>query len=130
MQHAFTHVTVGTNDITRSRKFYDAVLGTLGWSRLGDMGAGGSAWGIDRPSFLAVRPIDGEVASVGNGITISFRAPSRAAVAAFHTAALRLGSPDEGAVGPRPWAPDAVAAYTRDPDGNKLAVYFLGDQQD
>jgi catechol 2,3-dioxygenase-like lactoylglutathione lyase family enzyme len=128
MQGSFTHVTVGTNDIVRSRKFYDAVLSALGWSRLGDMGDSGSAWGIDRPAFLAVRPINGEAATFGNGATISFQAPSSAAVTAFHTAALRLGSPDEGPVGPRPWAPDAVAAYTRDPDGNKLAVYFLGPQ--
>jgi catechol 2,3-dioxygenase-like lactoylglutathione lyase family enzyme len=43
MQGSFTHVTVGTNDIIRSRKFYDAVLSALGWSRLGDMSDSGSA---------------------------------------------------------------------------------------
>ena len=41
---------------------------------------------------------------------------------AFHEAALALGAPNEGDVGPRDWAPNAFAAYTRDPDGNKLAV--------
>jgi catechol 2,3-dioxygenase-like lactoylglutathione lyase family enzyme len=124
MDEPFTHITVGTNDIARSREFYDAVLGAIGWSRLGDMGENGSAWGHGKPSFFAMRPINGKAATFGNGVTVSFEAPTGDAVAAFHTAALRLGCPDEGAVGPRPWAPDSVAAYTRDPDGNKIAVYY------
>jgi catechol 2,3-dioxygenase-like lactoylglutathione lyase family enzyme len=56
-------------------------------------------------------------------VTISFAAPNKAAVSAFHETALALGAPDEGPVGPRSWAPGTLAAYTRDPDGNKLAVY-------
>jgi predicted lactoylglutathione lyase len=50
-------------------------------------------------------------------------APSRAAVAAFHKAALAAGGKDEGAVGPRSWHPSAYAGYVRDLDGNKLAAY-------
>ncbi|OHT20637.1 VOC family protein [Edaphosphingomonas haloaromaticamans] len=120
---SFTHVTVGTNDLEASRAFYDKVLDTLGWSRVADLGDNGSIWGEGKPSFFALKPANGEAASVGNGVTVSFEAPSRAAVKAFHEAALALGGPDEGAVGPRDWAPNAFAAYTRDPDGNKLAVY-------
>lgn len=119
----FTHVSVGTNNIARSRRFYDTVLATLGWTRIVDLGEGGSMWGDGRPSFMVTQPLDGKPASVGNGVTISFEAPDHDAVHAFHEAALALGSPDEGAAGPRAWAPRAVAAYTRDPDGNKLAVY-------
>ncbi|SFH63006.1 VOC family protein [Albimonas pacifica] len=119
----FTHVTVGTNDIEASRRFYDTVLGALGWRRIRDQGDSGSFWGPDAPCFMATRPRNGEAATVGNGTTISFAAPDHAAVRAFHAAALALGMPDEGAPGPRPWAPGALAAYTRDPDGNKLAVY-------
>ncbi|MNR59683.1 hypothetical protein D3C85_1809970 [compost metagenome] len=56
-------------------------------------------------------------------MTVSFEAPNRASVKAFHEAALVLGAQDEGAVGERGWAPNAFAAYARDLDGNKLAVY-------
>src|SRR5690348_2973916 len=111
----FTHITVGTNDLGRARAFYDQVLGTLGWSRVADLGDNGSIWGDGKPSFFALKPANGQPATVGNGVTISFEAPSRAAVKAFHEAALSLGGPDEGAVGPRGWAPNAFAAYTRDP---------------
>jgi len=119
----FTHITVGTNDLARARAFYDQVLACLGWTRVADLGDNGSIWGDGKPSFFALKPANGQPATVGNGVTVSFEAPNRAAVKAFHEAALSLGGPDEGAVGPRGWAPNAFAAYTRDPDGNKLAVY-------
>lgn len=119
----FTHVTVGTNDLDKARAFYDKVLAALGWSRIADLDDNGSIWGAGKPSFFALKPADGQPATVGNGVTVSFEAPNRAAVKAFHETALSLGGPDEGAVGPRSWAPNAYAGYTRDPDGNKLAVY-------
>lgn len=90
----FTHVSVGTNDIARSRQFYDIVLATLGWTRIVDLGDGSSMWGDGRPSFMVTQPRDGKPASVGNGVTISFEAPDHDAVHAFHEAALALGSPD------------------------------------
>ena len=120
---SFTHIAVGTNDIERARRFYDAVLASLGWTRILDLGDSGSMWGDGKPSFMVTKPRDGRPATAANGATVSFEAPSHAAVAAFHAAALALGAPNEGAVGPRPWAPNALAGYTRDPDGNKLAVY-------
>ena len=119
----FTHVTVGTNDLTKARAFYDEVLATIGLKRITDLGDNGSIWGTDKPSFFVLKPANGEPATIGNGVTVSFEAPDRACVGAFHEIALRLGCPDEGAVGPRGWAENAFAAYTRDPDGNKLAVY-------
>jgi hypothetical protein len=57
------------------------------------------------------------------GGTVSFAAPSRAAVAAFHEAALAAGVMDEGAVGPSGFWPNAYAGFCRDLDGNKLAAY-------
>jgi len=119
----FTHVTVGTNDLNAARTFYDKVLGALGWTRIADLGDNASIWGDGKPTFFALKPANGQPATVGNGVTVSFEAPNRKAVHAFHEAALSLGCPDEGAAGPRDWAPNAYAAYTRDPDGNKLAVY-------
>jgi catechol 2,3-dioxygenase-like lactoylglutathione lyase family enzyme len=119
----FTHVTVGTNDLAKARSFYDRVLGTLGYKRLNDLGENGSIWGESAPEFFVLKPANGQPASFANGGTISFVAPNRAAVAAFHKAALELGGKDEGAVGPRSWHPNAYAAYVRDLDGNKLATY-------
>jgi catechol 2,3-dioxygenase-like lactoylglutathione lyase family enzyme len=125
---AFTHITVGTNDLEKSRAFYDKVLGALGWTRLADLGDNGSAWGAGQPAFLALKPLNGQPATFGNGVTVSFAAPNRSAVTAFHQAAVALGGTDEGAVGPRDWNPMAFGAYVRDPDGNKLAVYsFTAD---
>jgi catechol 2,3-dioxygenase-like lactoylglutathione lyase family enzyme len=119
----FTHVTVGTNDLAKARAFYDAVLAPLGCKRLKDFGDGGSCWGQTTEEFMVLKPANGQPASVANGGTISFVAPSRAAVAAFHKAALAAGGTDEGAVGPRSFWPHAYAGYCRDLDGNKLAVY-------
>ena len=72
---------------------------------------------------MVLKPANGQPATFANGGTISFVAPSRAAVAAFHKAALDLGAKDEGAVGPRGFWPNAYAGYVRDLDGNKLACY-------
>jgi catechol 2,3-dioxygenase-like lactoylglutathione lyase family enzyme len=120
---AFTHVTVGTNDLAKARQFYDAVLAPLGLKRIKDFGDGGSCWGQSTEEFMVLKPADGKPATHANGGTISFEAPSRAAVAAFHKAALDLGGKDEGAVGPRGFWPNAYAGYARDLDGNKIAAY-------
>ena len=104
----FTHVTVGTNDMAKARQFYDAVLAPLGYKRLKDFGDGGSCWGQTTEEFMVLKPADGKAASAANGGTISFVAPSRAAVAAFHKAALDLR-------GPRMKAPSARAASGRTP---------------
>jgi len=119
----FTHVTVGTNDLAKARLFYDGVLAALGYKRLTDLGDNGSIWGESAPEFFVLKPANGQPATFANGGTISFVAPNRAAVAAFHKAALVAGGVDEGAVGPRGWAPNAYAGYARDLDGNKIAAY-------
>ena len=98
---AFTHVTVGTNDLAKARAFYDSVLAPLGIKRVKDLGDRGSCWGQSAEEFLVLTPADGKPACPANGGTVSFEAPSRAAVAAFHKAALAAGGKDEGAVGPR-----------------------------
>ncbi|MEX3671691.1 VOC family protein [Paraburkholderia phenoliruptrix] len=119
----YTHVTVGTNDLEKARSFYDTVLGEIGLKRVADLDNNGSIWGDNAPSFFVLKPANGQPATVGNGVTVSFEAPSRASVDAFHKTALAQGGKCEGAAGPRSWAPNAYAAYARDLDGNKLAVY-------
>ncbi|MBB3240007.1 MULTISPECIES: VOC family protein [unclassified Pseudomonas] len=119
----FTHVTVGTNDLAEARTFYDRVLKEIGLNRVADLDESGSIWGVDKPSFFVLKPANGNPANVGNGVTVSFEAPSRAAVHAFHETALAAGGTCEGQPGSRSWAENAYAAYARDLDGNKLAVY-------
>lgn len=119
----FTHVTVGTNDLQKARAFYDVVLKEIGLNRVADLDEAGSIWGVDKPSFFVLKPANGNPATIGNGVTVSFEAPNRAAVQAFHEVALANGGVSEGQPGPRGWAENAYAAYARDLDGNKLAVY-------
>lgn len=118
----FTHVVVGSNDLERSRKFYDSVLGTLGLKRVMNLDSA-SLWGVDGPEFMVTKPGNGQPATFANGGTISFAAASRDAVKEFHKAALAAGGKDEGLPGPRTFTPTAYAAYVRDPDGNKICTY-------
>jgi len=121
----FTHVVVGTNDVERGRKFYDAVLETMGLKRVMNFDAA-SLWSTgaaDSDLFMITKPGNGLPATWANGGTISFSAPSRAAVHKFHEVALAHGGKDEGAPGPRSFTPTAYAAYVRDPDGNKICCY-------
>jgi catechol 2,3-dioxygenase-like lactoylglutathione lyase family enzyme len=119
----FTHVVLGANDLPQSRNFYDAALAALGVQNLGPMGDNGFLYGAGSPEFLITKPRDGKSATLANGGTVGFAAPSRAAVRAFHAAALASGGTDDGAPGPRSFTPTAYAAYVRDPVGNKLCAY-------
>lgn len=117
----FSHVTLGTNDFAAATAFYDAVFATLGIGRFYAKD-GHAGYGAPRgDQTWIMHPFDGKPASVGNGTHIAFLAPDRAAVRAFHAAALAHGGSDEGAPGLRPrYHADYYAAYVRDPDGNKL----------
>jgi catechol 2,3-dioxygenase-like lactoylglutathione lyase family enzyme len=119
----FTHNCVGTNDVERAGRFYDAALTPLGIRRLGDFLDQGLAYGARAAEFLVLRPLDGTAASAGNGVTLGFKATDRASVDAFHSAGLAAGGVDEGAPGPRGAVPHAYGAYLRDPDGNKICAY-------
>lgn len=117
----YSHTTVGSNDIERAIAFYDAVLKTLGHERLLSF-AGGAGYGRSGgEKFWVMRPFDKKPATVGNGSHVAFMAETRAAVDAFHAAAIANGGSDEGAPGLRPhYHPNYYGAYVRDPDGNKL----------
>jgi len=120
----FVYITLGTNDLDRARRFYDAVMATIGVTRRAEaateIGYGTPA--DSSASLWITRPFDGAPATVGNGSMPAFAAPSRAAVDAFHAAALAHGGTDEGAPGLRSYRPNFYAAYVRDPDGNKLSA--------
>ncbi|MDP6876788.1 MAG: VOC family protein [Alphaproteobacteria bacterium] len=117
----FSHVTVGTNDFERAVPFYDAVMAVLGHDRF-ISGEGYIGYGQQSGShFWLLSPFDKAAAIPGNGNHVAFLAPDRAAVRAFHAAALANGGSDEGAPGLRShYHPNYYGAYVRDPDGNKL----------
>jgi catechol 2,3-dioxygenase-like lactoylglutathione lyase family enzyme len=120
------YATTGVNDMDRSIAFYDAAFAPLGVVR----GQTSPTWtGYARPEdrgalFFLTRPFDRGPASAGNGAMLAVLAPDRAAVDAFHAAALRTGGVCEGPPGVRPGMdPVFYAAYVRDPDGNKLCAF-------
>jgi catechol 2,3-dioxygenase-like lactoylglutathione lyase family enzyme len=118
-----SHLTVGVNDVAGAIGFYDAVLGELGIKRERS-GAAFAGWGREgEGGFYVTRPFDRKAASPGNGVSVSFLAPTRAAVDRFWQKAMDLGAKDEGGPGFRPhYHPTYYAAYVRDPDGNKIAA--------
>ena len=117
----FSHVTLGTDDLARARRFYVPTMAALGLREPFAMEGAvvfGDAAGV---KLFIVHPFDGARASAGNGTHVALNAPSRAAVDAFHAAALAHGGSDAGAPGLRPqYHAHYYAAYIRDPDGNKL----------
>lgn len=120
-----SHLTLGVSDIAAAIAFYDAVLGELGIKRE-RTGKGFAGWGREgEGGFYVTRPFDREAASAGNGASVSFLAPSRAAVDRFWRRALDLGGTDEGPPGLRPhYHENYYAAYVRDLDGNKIAAVY------
>jgi catechol 2,3-dioxygenase-like lactoylglutathione lyase family enzyme len=121
-------VTLGTNDLARGIRFYDAVMATLGLVRLHDGADGWAGWGRARQDDYGLwlcPPFDSRLARAGNGTMLTFAAKSAAQVRAFHRVALAHGGTDEGAPGTRDrYAPTFYVAYVRDPDGHKLAAVY------
>lgn len=119
------YVTLGTNDLQRAAKFYDALLVELGGKRFMEderfiaWSAGEHAAGIG-----LTKPFDGKPATVGNGVMVALAVDSRDKVDRVHKRALELGGTDEGPAGPR--GEGFYAGYFRDPDGNKLNVFCMG----
>lgn len=119
------YTTVGVNDMERAIRFYDAAFGPLGAVRdtTSPTWTGYSRSG-DRGKFFLTRPFDRAEATHGNGTMLAFLVEDRAAIDAFHAAALQQGGACEGPPGVREGMnPVFYAAYVRDPDGNKLCAF-------
>jgi catechol 2,3-dioxygenase-like lactoylglutathione lyase family enzyme len=124
----FSHVMIGSNDIDKSKRFYDAVLGTLGagepFRSRAPSGHTRLFYRHEGSTFCVSEPIDGEAATCANGGTIGFKCSSPEQVQAFHDAAVAHGGVSieeppglrDNGFGP------LYLAYVRDPDGNKLCA--------
>ena len=123
----FSHVMIGSNDIERSQRFYDAVLDVLGaGAPLRNVAKTGHTrlfYRHDGSTFCISEPINSESATFANGGTIGFKCASPEQVRQFHdTAVAHGGTSIEDAPGLRQGGLGAMyLAYVRDPDGNKLA---------
>ncbi len=126
----FSHVMVGSNDIERSKRFYNAVLGTLGASEpfchKADSGHMRLFYRHDGSTFCVTEPIDSEMATFANGGTIAFKCNSPEQVQEFHDTAVSYGGESiEEQPGLREGSLGAMyLAYVRDPDGNKLCAVY------
>ena len=119
------YVTVGTNDLARAAKFYDAIAAELDTPRMMEFDSF-IAWGTaNGPAGIAVtKPYDGQPATVGNGVMVAFEAKDKDQVDRLYAIALANGGTDDGAPGPR--GEGFYAGYFRDPDGNKLNAFVMG----
>jgi catechol 2,3-dioxygenase-like lactoylglutathione lyase family enzyme len=128
-QTMFSHIMIGSNDVARSKTFYDAVLGALGANPGFVDDKGRLIYMHNNSLFLVTPPINGQPATAANGGTIGFACDSSAQADAWHTAGCSNGGVTcedppgvrESAFGP------LYLAYMRDPDGNKLcALHRMG----
>ena len=126
----FSHIVIGSNDLERSRRFYDAVLGTLGvgapFPNVAPTGHKRLFYRHHGGTLGITEPIDGAEATCANGATIGFKCDSIEQVQAFHDTAVAHGGKSieappglrEGSLGPM------YLAYVRDPDGHKLCAMY------
>ncbi|MGH1418076.1 MAG: VOC family protein [Hyphomicrobiaceae bacterium] len=129
------YTLLGTNDLEKSAKFYDALLAEVGGQRASNLspifkdmdrmviyaGAEGT------PFFGISEPYDQQPANVGNGSFISLGAKDSADVDRLYAKAIELGATCEGKPGARKnQNMDFYAGYFRDPDGNKLNFFSMG----
>ncbi|WP_068071063.1 VOC family protein [Novosphingobium lentum] len=125
------YVTLGTSDLPRAAKFYDAIAAEMGTARMMDYPTS-IAWGTPGggAGIGLTKPFDGQPASVGNGVMVALEASDKAQVHRLYDIAMANGGSDEGAPGPRGEADENgmgfYAAYFRDPDGNKLNAFVMG----
>jgi predicted lactoylglutathione lyase len=119
------YVTLGTNDLARAAKFYDAIAAELDTPRMMEFD-GFIAWG--KPGGAAgiglTKPFDGNPATVGNGVMVALEAKDKEQVHRLYDIALANGGTCEGPPGPR-GDEGFYAGYFRDPDGNKLNAFIM-----
>ncbi|WP_102223578.1 VOC family protein [Acidimangrovimonas sediminis] len=121
------HIMIGTNDIDRSQKFYDAVLAVLGAGapvrNTNETGQERLFYRHDGSTFSVSEPIDGAAATIGNGSTVGFRCTSAEQLQQFHDVAVAHGGTSIETP-PSARSNGMWLAYFRDPDGNKICGVY------
>ncbi len=126
----FNHIMVGSNDIERSKAFYNKVLGVLGvgepFVNVSNSGHTRLFYSHDDNTFSVTEPINDEAAKVANGSTVGFKCNSPEQVREFHDVAVANGGTSiEGAPGLRETTLGELhLSYVRDPDGHKLCAIY------
>lgn len=117
------HVFLGTNDVEKSRQFYNATMGAIGVQPVTQIDHL-TVYANEGGAVAVGKPANGEAANPSNGATLGLKAKSYDEVNAWHEAGLANGGTDEGAPGIRPNSPGQMyGAYLRDPDGNKICAF-------
>lgn len=121
------HVSVAVRDLAAATRFYEAVLGALGLTKLESRPAT-AGFGKTYPEFWINLRAEMAPVAPASGAHVCFRARNVELIDAFHAAALQAGGASDGAPGLRPQHGDGYyAAFIRDPDGNRIeAVTFVG----
>jgi catechol 2,3-dioxygenase-like lactoylglutathione lyase family enzyme len=117
------HISIGSADLAKARKFYDAALKPLGYTCLSkdDASAG---YGSDEARFWLLKAARPVAQNSESGLHLCFDAPDRKSVDAFYKAALAAGGKDNGKPGIRAsYSPNYYAAFVIDPDGHRLEAY-------
>jgi len=116
-----SHLSVGVNDLARSKAFYDPLMQILGL-RVRQADEESIDYGTeDQLTYSLETSVNGKPAMAGNGVHIAFEAGDQATVDRFYREALRLGGKDAGAPDLRPlYGPTYYGAFVLDPDGNKI----------
>ena len=125
-----SHVSVGTNDYEAAKVFYTKLLEVVGFKVIEDLVEYKAiAFGKQFPEFWVGQPLDGQPATPGNGVHVSFLVDSPALVDTWHQKALELGATDNGAPGPRPhYGPGYYGGFVIDPDGNKIEAMHWDEE--
>jgi catechol 2,3-dioxygenase-like lactoylglutathione lyase family enzyme len=125
----YSHNMVGSNDIAKSKAFYDATFQAIGGKPGIQDDKGRLIYMHNDGLFLVTPPINGEPATPANGGTIGFAMSGPEQANAWHAAGVAAGGTTcedppgvrEGGFG------KLYLAYLRDPDGNKLcALHRMG----
>ena len=117
------HVSIIVGDLSRAEKFYDAIMQALGYPKVvrDEKRVGyGERSSPQHPERCYISIRSGLPKRSESRRHWAFRAPSRAAVIAFHRDGLATGGMDDGAPGPRDYHQHYFAAFLIDPDGNRL----------
>ena len=116
------HLQLVVRDLEACRRFYEPVLATLGVP----LGGSGDGWFWADELFVSSPESEAALGQVTGRQHIAFQARDRAAVDAFHAAALAHGGRDNGAPGERDYHPGYYAAFVLDPEGNNIEAVYHG----